>query len=151
MKKSFLLISIFFLVLLLIVKIEKITNIIYSPSFFPKETIHEVKHNRKIIVFPHQLSTTRLINNRIRMEQAIRKRLDQDADALPQRNPLIDIFNQISPQDAAKIIEHLNDEQIIELFSQIDTDIAVQILSHMNTQRASSITQKLLQTTEPSF
>lgn len=161
MKKSFFLImGAVFLTALLLIKIHKTADILHSHSFSEQNVSHQVKHNRKIIVLTPTVvrSEAEFATDRRHMEQAIRKRLDQDAAEIKSSeilekpsDHLVEIFKQMTPTNAAEIIENLNDEQIIELLSMMDVQSAAAILSQIDADKAARLTQKLLTTSRQEY
>ena len=161
MKKSFFpIVCTIFLMALLMIKLHKTADILQGYWFSPQNGIHRIKHNLEIIVATPTVSETEseFMARRRHMEQAIRKRLDQDAieaesleNSKISSNHLIEIFKQITPKNAAEIIEKMNDEQIIKLLSMMDTQSAAAILTQIDADKAAKLTEKLLKVSQQGF
>lgn len=146
MKKSFFpIVCAAFFIALLITKIHQTADDLYRYQTTSQNTEPELKDYPPSVPTP---SVSSFMNERRQMAQAIRKRLDQDALLSEAKTKdssyLVQIFSQMSPQDAAQIIENMETSQIIEFLSMMDANTAANILSQMDSAKAAELTQKIL-------
>ncbi len=109
---------------------------------------------RRPVTEPEVVSSGREI------EQAIRRRLDADAaadnaasdfsaaadfESRIENRRIAGLYTEMSPADAARIIETLEPRQAIRLLQMMNTESAAAILSRMKLDRARLITEQMLE------
>ncbi len=107
---------------------------------------------RRPVTEPEVVSSGREI------EQAIRRRLDAAADNAAsdfsaaadfesriENRRIAGLYTEMSPADAARIIETLEPRQAIRLLQMMNTESAAAILSRMKLDRARLITEQMLE------
>ncbi len=106
---------------------------------------------RRPVTEPEVVSSGREI------EQAIRRRLDAadnaasdfsaaaDFESRIENRRIAGLYTEMSPADAARIIETLEPRQAIRLLQMMNTESAAAILSRMKLDRARLITEQMLE------
>ena len=154
MKKSSLFL-VFLTSVLLVFALVKGYRIIHHLPLQPPHITN--RHTPKYKQTPH--------NDKIQLEQAIRRKLDADAktitpyekfipsdkkinDSFFYERRLANIYTQMSPNRAAQIIETMEKAQAAFLLKSMRAEDAAAIMSHMETQKAKEITEFMLKTTQ---